>query len=245
MPVDFDIEIRLSSEDFFIFKSKIRTMKLLPVVFLLVLSCCQLAAQEASEPVARDWLVGGAVQASFSNDDLSSTTIGISPLIGKYVRPHLIVGGSLNYLYRDSEGFFLQSNLSQEFITMQSTYGVGIFLRYLTNPQNRLTFYLQPAINYSYSRATTESFETVIFPSPEPVEILRISLFDTYAFTVGVGLGLQYQIAERWQTRVNYGGFNYVRQLSHNPNAEGTTSSDMINLNLNFSSFSLAFEYRI
>ena len=224
-------------------------MKLLPVVFLLVLSCSQLLAQETSEPVARDWLVGGAVQASFSSDDLSSTTIGISPLIGKYIRPHLILGGSLNYLYRDSEGFFLQSNLSQEFITTQSTYGAGIFLRYLTNPQNRLTFYLQPAINYSYSRATTESFETIIptFPGPivEPVEISRRSLFDTYAFTAGVGLGLQYQISERWQTRVNYGGLNYTRQLAHNPNAAGTSTSDLINLNLNFSAFSFAFEYRI
>lgn len=224
-------------------------MKLLPVVFLLVLSCSQLLAQETSEPVARDWLVGGAVQASFSSDDLSSSTIGISPLIGKYIRPHLILGGSLNYLYRDSEGFFLQSNLSQEFITTQSTYGAGIFLRYLTNPQNRLTFYLQPAINYSYSRATTESFETIIppFPGPipEPIEISRRSLFDTYAFTAGVGLGLQYQISERWQTRVNYGGLNYTRQLAHNPNAAGTSTSDLINLNLNFSAFSFAFEYRI
>ena len=226
-------------------------MKLLPVVFLLVLSCSQLLAQETSEPVARDWLVGGAVQASFSSDDLSSTTIGISPLIGKYVRPNLIVGGSLNYLYRDSEGFFLQSNLSQEFITMQSTYGAGIFLRYLTNPQNRLTFYLQPAINYSYSRATTESFETVTpfplpgRPIPEPEEVSTISLTDIYAFTAGVGLGLQYQLSERWQTRVNYGGLNYTRQLAHNPNAAGTSTSDLINLNLNFSAFSFAFEYRI
>ena len=226
-------------------------MKLLPVVFLLVLSCSQLLAQETSEPVAIDWLVGGAVQASFSSDDLSSTTIGISPLIGKYIRPHLILGGSLNYLYRDSEGFFLQSNLSQEFITTQSTYGAGIFLRYLTNPQNRLTFYLQPAINYSYSRATTESFETVTpfplpgRPIPEPEEVSTISLTDIYAFTAGVGLGLQYQLSERWQTRVNYGGLNYTRQLAHNPNAAGTSTSDLINLNLNFSAFSFAFEYRI
>ncbi len=223
-------------------------MKVLPLVFLLVLSCSHLLAQQESEPRARDWFVGGAVQASFSNDDFSATTIGISPLIGKYVRPHLIVGGSLNYIYRDSEGFFIQPNLSQEFISTQSTYGAGIFLRYLTNHQNRLTFYLQPGINYSYSRATTDVLE-IFNPVPPftelPTETIRTTLTDIYALTAGLGLGLQYQISERWQTRVNYGGLNYTRQLAHNPNAEGTSTTDLINLNLNFSAFNLAFEYRL
>lgn len=78
---------------------------------------------------------------------------------GKQVEPYSAFGGFISYGWEKNsyEGFVLSPTTSLVLIeeTVQN-YGIGIFARYILNPENLLQIYLQPSFSYRRNNNTRE-----------------------------------------------------------------------------------------
>jgi len=201
-------------------------MNIVNVLFVLLVSCYSLNAQDTAAPIINNYFVGGAASFSTSTndntpdivgtiiisnpsvDDIKTTSYSFSPTMGRRISEHLSVGLRLRYAYTSVS---TESTSMLQFIPsgppvvsrnnrIERSYGAGIFARYSFNPQNKLQFYVEPMISYAKS---TSDFTGIIS------DRLTVEDIDNNSASLSAGVGLMYNVSDRFRLITRLGGLSY------------------------------------
>ena len=112
-------------------------------------------------------------------------------------------------------------------------YGVGLFARCILNPGDKFNLILVPYANYSH--AVEEINQEVLNKK-----------FDTDIFSFGTSIGALYQLSERFNATVNFGGINYIRGSRSGDIEPQNKNKDFHYFGLNFKmkTILIGFEYK-
>jgi len=231
-------------------------MKLNYLVVIILLSVQTMTAQETS-PVT-NWIAGGSFSFSLqqnaqpislipfigqvhiitsNRDDIRNTYFSFSPYVGKEVSANWIMGLQLQYTinrYRANDvvtDFFGQLD-TIDYVQNENAYTIGLFGRYMFNPESKFVFFLQPYANYSF--VDEQNFRNDVITSG----------LDSYAIGVGTSGGILYNISDQWRltSRIGLFGFSTGKWTDTESDESNTFSS--FGASLSLSSLNLGFEYR-
>ena len=231
----------------------------LMLILTIILSCSHKAsAQESTNPNA--WIAGGGFSFNVqqneaptvlynftgnltfiygsASDDSRNINFRFAPYIGKEVSPHWVVGVQaecgLGRFKADDVVYtvFPGQNDTVDIKRNANEYGIGLFGRYMFNPDNQFVFYIQPGINYFF----TNRVELL-----NDVEDDRI---ETSSFEVGASLGALYELSEKFRLTARLGGLGFV--VGHWKNAENGDKNNFSNFStsVNLSAIFFGFEAR-
>ncbi|MBK8501932.1 MAG: autotransporter outer membrane beta-barrel domain-containing protein [Saprospiraceae bacterium] len=111
-----------------------------------------------SQDQVKNWIVGGALgydhstvdglkadPGSFNNGvKTASDEILFQPYFGKALNTRWIAGFITRYSLRTSNSDFYEDNRTSKSTTHNG--GLGVFARYLVNPDHKLAFYIEPSV---------------------------------------------------------------------------------------------------
>jgi hypothetical protein len=170
-----------------------------------------------------------------SNDDIKNTYFNFAPYIGKEVSFRWLLGIQLGYAMERYKAFDVEifgQPYTVDIRQNENQYGIGVFGRYLINPENKFMAFIQPYLNYTYASEANFQDET------------QTGGRNTNAFSLGTSAGVLYDISEHFRitTRIGLLGFT----AGHWQDTETDESSDFNSFatTLNFSSLSFGFEYK-
>lgn len=229
-------------------------MKLNYLVVIILLSVQTMTAQETTP--ATNWIAGGSISFSMqhnaqpftllpyigqvrivsNSDDARGTRFSFSPYIGKDLSANWNLGLQLQYgmnRYKAEDvNDFLGLLDTFDVKRNENAYSIGLFSRYMFNPNSKFVFFLQPYASYSFVDQV-EWREEVITDELE-----------SYAISIGASGGVLYNISDRWRLTSRIGLLNFVTgKWTDNESDESNTFSSF-GASLSLSSLNLGFEYR-
>jgi len=179
-------------------------------------------------------LLTGTVFPHYRSDDTKSTVFTISPYFGKEINPRLIVGLQASYSIRNYIIYDAHLpdplNSPVDIENNSSQIGIGVFSRHILNPNNRFNFFIQPY--FEYNLLNSKRFAGRFTPYEEK---------ESY-FQIGSGMGILYNINDRFRATLTTGGLSYLNGKSERkgtPNKEKAFSSFRTNINLSTIYFGL------
>jgi len=175
----------------------------------------------------------GIIFPYYRSNDTKSTVFTVSPYFGKEINPRLIVGLQASYSIRNyiiydarlpdpSNPVDIENNSSQ--------IGIGVFSRHTLNPDNRFNFFIQPYFQYNLLDSKRIEGTSTAFEEKASY------------FQIGAGMGILYNINDRFRATLSTGGLSYIYGKSERngtPNKEKTFSSFRTNINLSTIYFGL------
>jgi len=230
-------------------------MKNFLVLVLLLLSVFGLNAQE--EELRNNFVIGGSANFAIQNGSVPFSTIGLlptvgtigsfslydkrnvlaafSPYIGKQLNEKLLLGINLNVNLRKSEGEqpdFFGSGADIPFERNSNLFGVGVFTRYVFNPQNKIMFFIEPSI--SYSNQNDKYFVDGELGIEEKTRLL----------SAAVRAGLLYDLNEKIRFTLRQGGLSFTRGSWETDGVDLVNDFQSFNANFRLSSISLGVEWK-
>lgn len=219
----------------------------------ILLSCFSLVhgfAQFSEEPVKEPktgFFIGGSVNFSQSenlrpsffidgigivggsNENSKNSSYSLRPIAGYQLNNHWILGLEflLSHFKTENDspanGFFLQKNTRNS---------LGIFMRYLINPNSKFQVFVSPYFRKSFEKSTL-SFNTI-----DPSEFnSELSSND-----IGISLGAQYEISPWLRLNVNVGGLDFkFGKKTNDPFNFEPGESDFNSFAFNFNGGSIFF----
>ena len=174
-----------------------------------------------SENRSSQILINGTVLLSNNNNSSETSTYIINPTIGFQLTKKWILG--LDLLLTNNKTDFDNGPVqSQE----SSGTSVGVFVRYIFNPENKVQVYVSP-----YFRKTSLE-STFIINSPD--------VSSEESNSLGISIGAQYEIADWIRATTNVGGFNYSSGTSFRTNSNSVEEEvDFSSSGFNFRSASI------
>lgn len=229
------------------------------LLIVIILSCIEITrAQENSLP--NSWIAGGGLSFTMQQNDaptvLSSsngsfaflygssaeesknTTFRFSPYIGKEVSPHWVFGLQARYGIRRFRASDVLYNLSigqsdtVDVKRNENHYGIGLFGRYVFNPDNQFVFYVQPGINYLVT-------DYVAF-----VDDIQDGKFESNSFDIGASIGALYELSESFRLTANLGVLEYSTGHWQDTETEEESNFSSFTTAINLSSLFFGFEAR-
>ena len=107
-----------------------------------------------------------------------------------------------------------------------------MFFRQIINPSNRLVFYVQPYVGYSFVNENT-------FLNSDLNEEKVVNYYE-----IGAGFGIMYDITKKFRTTLRSNGFAYAAGSWKNKDENLTHNFNIFYTNFNLPSLSLGIEYR-
>lgn len=208
-------------------KHLIKTVQLfLFVIFFFPFLCF---SQDQNEPSPKNFIIGGEFKVDNFNFDFSNNVI--RPYVGFSLNKHFTIGVNFgisqnvdnNYLDYSSNG--LPTSI---FTTKFRTIQYGLFGRYTINPEKKLSFYVQGAINHNTTKVDLYLFNSNTI---DPLENSINSDSENF-MSANLALGLKYSISPRFNVLLDFGGLEFDF-LSNEPK-----------FNLNPASISPRLEFR-
>lgn len=196
-------------------------MRLLLMSLLCLLSFYGFS-QESEEETQGQIVVGGSLNFNTQNNDqVKTSNFSFAPSVG-YEKGNWMLGGNLIYSR-------LNSDIGTIGTYRTTVLGGGIFARYTVAPQKKLSFFLQPYAQYSYS----ENFST---SSENPVS------GSFHKFEFGLSPGLRYDITPKIRVLARLGGVGYSRIF--NSNDPRVLESSGFNASCRFNGSNFGFEIK-
>lgn len=176
--------------------------------------------------------------AFYSNNlnDSQNTSYVISPYIGKEITSNLHIGLKFGYrkgIYKVDDVLIFGQIDPVDFERKSNHFNIGLFTRHNLNPNNRLSFYLQPYLGYTFGYE--DRFQNSKLNQEETVNY----------FEVGVGLGALYNINDRIRATIKTGGIEYISGKWKIKNLDVEKKFSSYGLNLNLSTIFFGFEIRV
>ncbi|TVQ41873.1 MAG: hypothetical protein EA362_14145 [Saprospirales bacterium] len=223
-------------------------MKKLSFIVLLF-AIFQLATAQETE-ISDKFILGGSVNFSISNNanpagvgfiltptnESKSTFFGFAPYIGKEISPKLIVGLGIDFgmgRTTTKNASFFPSPGSGEVKRNSNQIGFGVFSRHVANPDNQLSFYLQPYIQYFISNQ--KEFQNSNLTREAITNFLEL----------GSGLGLMYNINDQLRATLRSGGLSYINGSWEVKDTDLGNDFSSFGLNLNLSNIFFGLEIRL
>ncbi len=223
-------------------------MKKINFIVLLLAIFQYTTAQEAE--MSDKFILGGSVNFSTTNNsspaglglvltptnESKSTFFGFAPYIGKEINPRLILGLGVDIGVGRSTSeisSFFPSPGSGELKRNSYQIGFGVFSRHVVNPDNQLSFYLQPHINYFISN------------EKEFQNSNRAGEVQTNFLQLGAGLGLMYNISDQLRATLRSGGLSYVNGNWEDKKSDAANDFSSFGFNLNLSNIFFGLEIRL
>lgn len=217
-----------------------------------IFTIIKLQSQSTETTLPRQYILGGSF--AFSSDKngsptdniISSLTIfpsnfiesssggfRLSSYIGRQVSDNFIIGIFGGYAI--SRGTNTYNNLITNEIETSKSNGsdgsIGAFARFTLFPENSLNFFFQPNISY-VGQKTSSTFE-------------NLNTENKYHYIrANIGLGMLYNITEKWRATLRLGNINYVTGSRAATQNNPKKSFSNINSNFSLASFQLGLEYR-
>ncbi|MFZ1703527.1 MAG: autotransporter outer membrane beta-barrel domain-containing protein [Saprospiraceae bacterium] len=180
--------------------------------------------------------IGNGGIYSNSTNETKNTTFTISPYAGKELNPHLILGIQLDYRigrYKVEDNLNIITNTKVDTESNYNNIGFGVFTRHTLYPEKQFNFYFQPYIKYNLYTDEVKHNSTII----EEEKANFISL--------GVGLGILYNINNRWRATLRAGGLNYAFGNWEVIGTDRKKTFSAFGTDLNLSSIFLGFEVKM
>jgi hypothetical protein len=178
----------------------------------------------------------GQIRIVSNDDDARSTNFSFSPYIGKELNANWILGLQLQYTMNrySSEDVidFLGQQDTFDVKQKENAYTIGLFGRYMFNPESKFVFFLQPSASYSFVDEVQWRDDVIT------------DELESYAISVGASGGVLYNISDRWRLTSRIGLLNFVTgKWTDNESDESNTFSSF-GATFSLSSLNLGFEYR-
>ena len=178
--------------------------------------------------------IGGVF--SSSSDNLKESYFNFRPHMLRELNENWLIGVNLDFTKRshESENFIDVFEPQTLFIERRiNNIGFDLFARYLMNPESNFGFYIQPYVGFLSGTAEYD------------VDGNRSLEESHQAFKLGMGMGLQYKINDKWFVIVRSGALEYL-DGSWEKTIPETEEGDFsgFGFNLNLRSFGLGAEYR-
>ena len=176
----------------------------------------------------------GFIFPYYRSDDTKSTVFNISPYFGKEINRHFIVGLQASYSIRNYIIYdaYVPYPLNRpvDIENNSSQIGIGVFSRHTLNPDNKFNFFIQPY--FQYNILNSKRNEGTSTPFEEKASY----------FQIGSGMGILYNINDRFRATLTTGGLSYLNGKSERkgtPNKEKSFSSFRANISLSTIYFGL------
>lgn len=170
---------------------------------------------------------------SSSTDEFKNTVFNFTPYIGKELNSKLFVGANLGISLAQLKT--INSNFTSQprnIKTNSRILKIGLFFRQIINPSNRLVFYVQPYVGYSFVNENT-------FLNSDLNEEKVVNYYE-----IGAGFGIMYDITKKFRTTLRSNGFAYAAGSWKNKDENLTHNFNIFYTNFNLPSLSLGIEYR-
>lgn len=181
--------------------------------------------------------INAGIGTVFSNstNDIKNTTFAITPYFGKELNNRFLVGFNINY--RMSNNLIEDATIFNEpgvvdIKRNSNSLGVGLFNRYIINPENVINFYLRPYISYTFSNDKE-------FHNSSLIEETR-----TQFIGLGIGAGMLYEINDKFSAIMRFGQLNYTNGKWHVVDSEKEKSFNSLGANFNLSTVYFGFEFK-
>ncbi len=230
-------------------------MKLNYLVVIMLLSAQSMTAQETTPTT--NWIAGGSLGFSIqqnaprntffplvgqvrfvssSSQDSRNTYFSFSPYVGKELSANWILGLQLQYTmsrYRSDDVIdFLGQLDTFDYAQNENAYTIGLFGRYMFNPESRFVFFLQPYANYSFVDEVQWNDDVIT------------DELDSYAISLGTSGGVLYNISERWRLTSRIGLLGFTTGKWTDPESDESNTFSSFGASLSLSSLNLGFEYK-
>ncbi len=214
------------------------------LLFLLLVIACATTAQAQRDSLSH--FIGGSISLSAGTRGSSfifGPTIrqeeffaSVRPVLGKQVRPRLILGVSPQYSYTDYGDLNFGTGGQARGL---HTIGMFGFIRYLIGAHDKLGFFLHNQVGFVHNRSTFTS-RPVTGPGVGPdVE----DLFISNDVQIAIIPQVYYQFG-RIRLIANFGSLNFTTFGATKLDGEDVSDRDnQVNLSLRPSSFSIGGEY--
>jgi hypothetical protein len=166
-------------------------------------------------------------------EESSSQSMSFSGYLGNQISKNLAIGVSLDF-FNSTSNFvevFAGDPGIYKFDYNSSIFGVNLFGRYVFFPDKKFNFFLNPNVGYNLTNAKSSTNSSSVENKA------------TY-ISAGVGLGILYNINDRWRVTASLGGISY---LSGSWAAVSTRPKEKFNqfqTQLNLSNTFFGLEYR-
>jgi hypothetical protein len=178
--------------------------------------------------------VGGLI--SNNSNDSKNRQVSFSPYLG-YEFSNKIAAGfgfDLSFNKYEIEGLsFISAPEGVFYERINNQYGGNLFVRYTVNPENKLNFLLQPYVGLQLGN-TEEKHDSNI------VSEEKANYFDS-----GIGIGLLYQISNRWSATLRMGGLNYINGKWELVDRNKEQNFSSFRFNASLSTIYLGFEMKL
>ena len=224
-------------------------------LFLLVFCLnAPLFGQETDPPVPK-WVLGGSVQFSFQNNSFPgspgllffttptivgtsttparNTSFGASPYLGRQLNDRALVGLRLEYQgrYYKAEDVVLSTIIDTiDFTRVNHQGGLGLFMRWTFNPQNKVQVFIEPSLGY-----TAQVAELANDGVPFSREITQFG-------SLNASLGASYLLSQRWRLLIRSGSASLLVGQWHLDNSTERNNFTLFNTNLSLSSIRFGAE---
>lgn len=202
-------------------------MKSILFLFLSIIFTLHINAQHVTEEMSsgNEFFIGGSMNFSYNNNftypasmlfpgihlsspDNKTTSFGISPEVGMQLNNHWALGLDLGYQYMKTELFPPPFSPYKNTSYKANNYLLGIFTRYVFNPQNSFNFFIAPKL--AYSSILGKSFQSDVL-----VNTLKSS-----SFGADLGLGVIYEINENISILGEVGAMSFKTGKAHSDSPE-------------------------
>lgn len=224
---------------------------------LFLFSTTILVAQD-HQPNPKNWIVGSSFSIFSSQSKTEGETtfltgpfepidesaqnfqLAFLPYFGKQVHPNWILGVQLRYIIErfsgetlnGANGTLFENNLNG------NGYGLGIFSRYIFNPNNKFQVFLNPTLFYQYDLTRQDPNESLVF------RLTRNTI------QLETNIGVQFQVSNTFRLLMTTNLFYYNLITSDMTSNSGSRTTELSNSTLTLSSdllrttsFALGFEF--
>ena len=175
---------------------------------------------------------------SNGTNDTKYTTLAFSPYFGKEISSNLMIGLQFDYRIENIEQndvpfFLLGQTVIKDTESKSNQLGIGIFTRYIVNPNSQFSFFLQPYVQYSLMNEKRS--EDAAVTQEQKANYIEL----------GVGLGMIYHINKNMRAVLRSGGLSYVTGNWEIKNTDTGKDFSSFGTNFSLSNIFLGFEIRI
>ncbi|MBK9103216.1 MAG: hypothetical protein IPL92_01260 [Saprospiraceae bacterium] len=172
---------------------------------------------------------------SSRDSELTDTYFNFTSYVGKEVSPHWLLGIQLVYAMERYKAFDVETFGQTDTVDLRrndNQYGLGLFGRFMINPESKFIAFIQPNLNFSYVSGRDFRDET------------ETGGQNTYSFSLGASGGVLYEISDHFRLTSRIGVLSFTAGHWEDTESDEGNNFTSFGTTLNFSSLSFGFEYK-
>lgn len=172
---------------------------------------------------------------SSRDSELTDTYFNFTSYIGKEVSPHWLLGTQLVYAMERYKAFDVETFGQTDTVDIRrkdNQYGLGLFGRFMINPESKFIAFIQPYLNFSY--VSERDF----------IDEVQTGGQNTYSFSLGTSGGVLYEISDHFRLTSRIGVLGFTAGHWEDTESDEGNNFASFGTTLNFSSLSFGFEYK-